>query len=197
MSDTVRLKLRRPIKSLRGHSAAIESNSAADSTAFRLLNLESEAEKRDRDRQAAKACLDQISSELSKTGDIVLENLTAVTRLATELGLCLAREIVGEALDKGIVDPTATVLSTLQSMVLSAEDAGIRIAISAEDFSLVVASLQDLPEFAAFADRVEFSVDPTLPRAAVRIETGSGRLQYEPQEVLAKLCDEVRRSASA
>lgn len=197
MIASARLQLRRRIKGLRGHSASPEASSQVASKTTWLLNLESQAEKSELDRQATNACVQQITSELDKTSAIVLENLTAITSLATELGLSLAREIVGEALDKGIVDPTPTVLRTLQSMVLSAEDAGIKIAISADDFSLVVARLQEQPEFRAYAEQVEFTLDPGLARGSVRIETGSGRLQYEPQEVLAKLCDEVRRGASA
>jgi hypothetical protein len=54
-----------------------------------------------------------------------------------------------------------------------------------------------MPELADEVAASRFVADATVARGGVRAETGSGRLLYDPREVLERICAEVRREASS
>ena len=197
MTHTVRLPLQRKLVSLKVHSAQPELSIGESPKTRWLFDLSALGERRESDRMVALQCLEAIREALAQTATQVEENLTSIASLAIELGLALAREIVGDAIDRELLNPAAIVLRTLESVTLSPGDASLSIFLSSTDFSTVVAELQRLPEFAEFAGQTEFVIDPNLGQGAVRIETGAGRLRYEPQEVLTILCEEVRRESQS
>ena len=57
--------------------------------------------------------------------------------------------------------------------------------------------IAESPELAREAAAAQFVADASVPSGGVRAETGAGRLQYDPREVLERICEEVRREASA
>ena len=57
--------------------------------------------------------------------------------------------------------------------------------------------LADVTELADEIASSRFVADATVARGGVRAETGSGRLLYDPREVLERICAEVRREASS
>lgn len=195
MTNSLRLPLRRKLVSLRLHSVQPVPHTRGSSPSRWLFDLEQLAERRKSDRKVSLQCIEAIHQALTQTATQVEENLASIASLATELGLALAREIVGDAIDRELLDPTTTVLRSLESVTLSSKDTRLSIFLSPTDFSAVVSELQKSPEFATLSEHAEFAVDAELGQGSVRIETGAGKLLYEPREVLDILCEEVRRES--
>jgi len=144
---------------------------------------------RDLARGAQKA-VEQIPSQVN-------QRLDEVAAIAVELGLALANELVGDALAKGLVDPTPTVVRCLRDCVHGSDRGDLVVRLHPQDLPLVQTSLQQHPEVCDEAAAARFVADATLPRGGVRAETQAGRLHYDPREVLARICDEVRREAAS
>ena len=117
--------------------------------------------------------------------------------MATELGLAIAREVVGVAVEEGLLDPSETVLRCLRQIVQGGTESGLRIELSPEDLNSVIANLEASPELKDVVRDVEFVANPALDRACVEISTRRGRMVYDPSEVLDRICDEIRKGASA
>jgi hypothetical protein len=123
--------------------------------------------------------------------------LDEVAGLAVELGLALANELVGDALAKGLVDPTPTVVRCLRDCVHGSSRTDLVVRLHPHDLAAVQTNLQGHPEVAEEVAAARFVADPTVPRGGVRAETGSGRMQYDPRDVITRICAEVRREATA
>ncbi len=169
---------------------------AAQSPARQLLDL--------KDLQAQRAAAVQALLELARSARRTVEalpqqvtaRLDEVAGLAVELGLALAREIVGDALQKGLVDPTATVVRCLRDCVHGSQTTDLVVRLHPLDLQTVQTALQGMSEVQEEVAAARFVADAAIPRGGVRAETGAGRLQYDPREVLERICDEVRREAS-
>lgn len=123
--------------------------------------------------------------------------LDEVAALAVELGLGVAREIVGTALDKGLVDPTPTVVRCLRDCVHGSSPRDLVVRLHPDDLALVQERLQTE---AAVADEVaaaRFVADASVPRGGVRAETETGRLRYDPRDALERVAAEVRREVGS
>jgi hypothetical protein len=105
--------------------------------------------------------------------------------------------LVGAALDKGLVDPTPVVLRCLRDCVHGAGKADLVVRLNPQDLAAVQERLRDNAELRQEIADARFVADPVVPRGGVRAETGAGRLLYDPQEVLARICAEVRREVSS
>jgi flagellar biosynthesis/type III secretory pathway protein FliH len=123
--------------------------------------------------------------------------LEEVAGIAVELGLAIARELVGAALAKGLVDPTPTVVRCLRDCVHGSSKADLVVRLHPQDLAAVQERLQGHPELQQEIAQARFVGDAAVPRGGVRAETGAGRLLYDPNDVLARICDEVRREATS
>jgi flagellar biosynthesis/type III secretory pathway protein FliH len=125
------------------------------------------------------------------------QRLDQIAGIAVELGLALAQEIVGSALQQGLVDPLPTVVRCLRDAIHGSDGADLTIRLHPEDLASVQRRAANLPEVKEEVAAARFVADPKVPRGGVLAETGAGRLRYEPLEVLQRICAEVRREASA
>jgi flagellar biosynthesis/type III secretory pathway protein FliH len=160
-----------------------------------LLDLK----QRDEQRAAALKALRELARSCQRTVDglpqQVVQRLDEVAALAVELGLALANELVGDALGKGLVDPTPTVARCLRDCVHGSSKADLVLRLHPDDLASVQQNLAATPDLQEELAVARFVADPTVPRGGVRAETGAGRLHFDPREVLDRICAEVRREA--
>ena len=182
---------------LRLHRRRASDGEALPARAQALLDLEARNRQREADEQALRHLVAAMKTQVDGVPEIVRTRLDEVAGVAVELGLAVAREIVGAALDKGQVDPTETVKRCLADCVHGSDRGDLVVRLHPEDVAAVQTKLAAMPELAAELDRATITADATVPRGGVRAETGAGRLHYDPNEVLARICEEVRREASA
>ena len=186
-----------PLLGFRLHAQHGGSGGPAVERVRELLDLKL----REEQRRAAVQALRDLAKTCQRTVDgipqQVGQRLDEVAALAVELGLALANELVGDALGKGLVDPTPTVVRCLRDCVHGSSKADLVIRLHPDDLGFVQAQLaatSGLQEELAVA---RFVADPTVPRGGVRAETGAGRLHFDPREVLERICAEVRREAAS
>ena len=165
--------------------------------AQRLLDLEERNRAREAELDAMKATLDEARKQLQALPETVGARLDEVAAVAVELGLSIARELVGRALDEHFVDPTPAVIRCLRDSVRGADSADLVVKLNPHDLATVKTNLEHHPELAHRAGDAQFVADAGVPAGGVRAETGAGRLRYDPREVLDRICEEVRREASA
>ncbi len=165
--------------------------------AQQLLDLKALQERREAATAAVRELAARARTVVEALPQQVGERLDQIAGIAVELGLALANELVGDALGKGLVDPTPTVVRCLRDCVHGSSRADLVVRLHPEDLPLVQQLLPAHPEVREEAAAARFVADASVPRGGVRAETGAGRLVYDPREVLQRLCDEVRREASA
>ena len=165
--------------------------------ARQLLDLESQNMRREADAQVLRDLLAEARNQVAAIPGAVQARLEEIAGITVELGLAIAREIVGEALDQGMVDPTPTVARCLADCVHGSDRGDLVVKLNPEDVANVQTRLAQMPELGEEVAAARFVADPTVPTGGVRAETGAGRLRYDPREVLERICDEVRREASA
>jgi flagellar biosynthesis/type III secretory pathway protein FliH len=161
-----------------------------------LLSLAERTKRHEAEQQAVQAALAAIQKSLQTLPTTVNGRLEQVAALAVELGLAVAREIVGAALDQGFVDPTPTVLRCLRDCVHGSDRGDLVVHLHPEDLALVLDRLARVPELREQVAAARFVSDPALGRGAVRAETGAGRLRYDPQEACERVAAEVRKAAT-
>ncbi|MEZ6036042.1 MAG: FliH/SctL family protein [Planctomycetota bacterium] len=162
-----------------------------------LLDLKARNEQRLADEKALRQLVATARAQVAALPGQVRERTDEVAALAVELGLQIARELVGAALDKGLVDPTPTVARCLADCVHGSDRSDLVVKLNPADAEAVRNGLAQLPELAEEAEAARFVADASVPRGGVRAETGAGRLRYDPLDVLQRICDEVRREASS
>lgn len=169
---------------------------AAGAPAQTLLDLK----QREKDREAAVQAVRDLCAAARRTVESlpaqVEARLEQVAGIAVELGLSIARELVGAALDKGLVDPTPTVARCLRDCVHGSSKADLVVRLHPQDLAPVRQRLEAHPELQEEVAQTRFVADAAVPRGGVRAETGAGRLLYDPTDVLTRICDEVRREAT-
>jgi flagellar biosynthesis/type III secretory pathway protein FliH len=183
-----------PLVGLRLHPAV--GPGAAAGRTRELLDLKD----REAQRTAALQALQQLATTARATVAAVpaqvATRLDEVAALAVELGLAVARELVGHALAKGHVDPTPTVVRCLRDCVHGASDADLVVRLHPDDVAAVETALQGMSELRDEIAVARFVGDPAVPRGGVCAETGAGRLRYDPRDVLERICAEIRREAA-
>ncbi len=191
------IQVEAPITGLRMHSRHAAAGSPAAARVATLLDL--------KEREVRRATESKLLQELALAARAVVEHVPAAvgTRLdefaslAVELGLAIARELVGTALEKGLVDPTPTVARCLRDCVHGSERTELVLRLHPQDLDLVQGKLATMPELQDELAAARFVGDHTVPRGGVRAETEAGRLRYDPKEALERVCAEVRREALA
>jgi flagellar biosynthesis/type III secretory pathway protein FliH len=185
-----------PIRALRLHARRDGGGVPCAPRVQQLLDLK----QRETQRAAAvQAVLDLVRDARAAVATIpeqVTRHADEVARLAVELGLSIARELVGDALQRGLVDPTPTVLRCLRDCVHGSDRGDLVVRLHPHDLAVVQTALQSAAGLQDEVAAARFVADPTVPRGGVRAETGAGRLRYDPRDVLERMCDEVRREAS-
>ncbi len=162
-----------------------------------LLDLEARRQQREADLAQLRDVLAAARKQLTELPQVVGARVDELAGVAVELGLAIAREVIGAALDQHFVDPTPTVARCLRDCVHGSSDADLVIRLNPEDVAGVKTKIAESPELAREAAAAQFVADASVPSGGVRAETGAGRLHYDPREVLERICEEVRREASA
>ncbi|MBL9077464.1 MAG: hypothetical protein JNL08_08175 [Planctomycetes bacterium] len=166
-------------------------------TAARLLDLgEREALRVDEGRRVVELAA-AARRAIAELPTLVGQRLDEVAALAVELGLQVAREIVGAALDAGRHDPTPTVARCLRDCVRGSSATDLVVRLHPDDAAAVQQRLAAQPELHDEVAAARFVADPKVPRGGVRAETSTGRLRYDPREALERIVAEVRREAAS
>ncbi len=192
MTQNMKLSLTRPLKGLRPHRLPVEGAESPGEGGEWILAVRERVQEEARRRAAVQTCLEGINRAVDSITTTVDRRLDEVAALATELGLALAREVLGAALEKGLVDPAPTVSRCLRELAASA-DKEIAVFLAPDDLDLVLDELEKQADPRERLARARFAADPELDCGSVRIETAAGQLLYDPAEVLQRICDEVRR----
>jgi flagellar biosynthesis/type III secretory pathway protein FliH len=196
MTTTCAIELSTRLVGLRLHQHRGPGGVAA-STVQALLDLQARARQRDADDRALRELIVAARAKTDAIPGQVTARLDEIAAIAVELGLGIAREIVGVALDRGLVDPTPTVARCLADCVHGSDRADLVVRLHPDDLAGVAERLEHLPEIQDELAAAKLVADPRVPRGGVRAETGAGRLRYDPNEVLGRICDEVRREANS
>lgn len=197
MTSTSTVPVPQRLVGLRLHRRAGAGGAPATPRARQLLDLEERTRQLEADREQLRGALSTAQQQLQSLPQVVNQRLDEVAGVAVELGLSIARELVGAALDRHLVDPTPTVARCLRDCVHGSGGADLVVRLHPDDLAGVKTSLAAAPELARLAADAELVADGSVPRGGVRAETGAGRLHYDPREVLERICEEVRREASA
>ena len=195
MTSTTTVPFTAPLVGIRLHARRQSGGVPEAGPAARLLDLKEREAQR---LQATKAVL-ELARLMARTVDAVPQQvgqrLDEVAGIAVELGLSLAREIVGSALERGLADPTPTVVRCLRDCVHGSSKADLVVRLHPLDLEGVQQQLAGMSELQDEVGSARFVADKSVPRGGVRAETGAGRLLYDPSEVLERISAEVRREA--
>lgn len=181
---------------LRLHSRRGPGGIPESGRARMLLDLESRNLKREADQQVLRDLVNEAANQVAQVPGVVQSRLDEVAGIAVELGLAIAREIVGKAIDDGNMDPTDVVTRCLRDCVHGSSSGDLVIRLNPDDLAGVKTNLSRMPDLDEEVASARFVADATIPSGGVRAETGAGRLLYNPREVLDRICEEVRREAS-
>ncbi|MBL8728450.1 MAG: hypothetical protein JNM25_08475 [Planctomycetes bacterium] len=173
------------------------AGTAQAATVVSLLDLGRREARRVAESELVERLVAQAQRTVSELSTQVGARLDEVAALAVELGLGIAREIVGAALDKGLVDPTPTVVRCLRDCVHGATPTDLVVRLHPEDLQLVQERLRRIDEVRDEVAAARFVADPSIPRGGVRAETEAGRLRYDPRDALERVAAEVRREAAS
>lgn len=193
MTERLVITVTRPIAGLRVYRVPT-AQEKRDPRAAWLLGLR-EAQVREAERHAELLrCLDALQQHAGQIPEAVQRNLDQVISMATEIGLAVAREVVGEAVERGAVDPLPAVRRCVEESVAGLSGGKIDVRLHPEDLSIVVDEIQQEPSLRSKAGSIEFVPDPGLQRGSVHIDSPSGTLRYECAEVLDRISRDVRQS---
>jgi len=187
MTATLKVPFTEDLAGLRMHRAVAPEE--ADGRVKWLLSLH----EREQQRQALHSLAVTTTQCLEALPLRVGERLDEIAALSVELGIAIAREIVGDSLDRGHVDPTPTVARCLRDCVHGRSPADLVVRLHPEDVAIVQKNLAEDASLQEQFQLCKFVGDPEIQRGAVRAETESGRLRYDPREALERVSDEVRR----
>lgn len=187
-----------PVRGLRVRTMpADETHVDADPQTLALLQLRELQVQRVLRHEELMRCLGEIREALGQVPQRVQDNLEQIAALTTEIGLTVAGEVVGEALARGLVDPTPIVKRCLDGAVVGLTDPQVEVALNPEDLPLVVDELDNDAELQGRIPSVTFAPNPGLPRGAVQVQTAAGRSTYQPAEVLERIATELRQEMQA
>lgn len=197
MESTTRPPVAAPIVAIRLLPRHARAGSPQAAAVASLVDLGEREARRVAETRLVERLVQNAQRAVDELPQQVAARLEEVAALAVELGLGIAREIVGAALDKGCVDPTPTVVRCLRDCVHGASPTDLVVRLHPDDLQPVQQRLPGFPEVQEEVAAARFVADPSVPRGGVRAETGAGRLRYDPREILERVADEVRREASS
>jgi flagellar biosynthesis/type III secretory pathway protein FliH len=193
----LKLPVEEPIAGLRMHPSQPVPGTEAAATVQWLIGLGDARRRRDAEHKALLTIAQSVERTLLNLPGTVNHRLDAVAGMVVELGLAVAGEIVGAALEQGLVDPTPTVARCLREAVHGSDQGDLKIHLHPEDLGLVFDRLQQQPELHDRLAAAELVADAAVARGAVRAETGAGRLRWDPREVLQRISREIRAEVEA
>jgi flagellar biosynthesis/type III secretory pathway protein FliH len=196
MTTFQKLPVAAPIVGLRLHSRSADPGSPQGRKIAWLLSLDAREKQRAADAAALQTLARSVQQAVQQLPPAVAGRLDEIAGIAVELGLAVAREIVGSALEKGHVDPTPTVARCLRDCVHGSDRSDLVIRLHPADVEMVRRQLVDHAELQEEVAKARFVADATVARGAVRAETETGRLRYDPREALERVCAEVRREVA-
>lgn len=161
-----------------------------------LLDLGERERRRAAEGELVAGLVASAERALAELPPLVGQRLDGIATLTVELAMQVAREIVGAALDQGRFDPTPVVARCLRDCVHGASPSDLVVRLHPDDLELVRQRLQQARELEEEVAAARFVADPTLARGAVRAETETGRLRYDPREALERVAAEIRREAT-
>jgi len=194
--STTRLPVGAPIVALRLHPRRPAAGAPAAAKVAELLDLGAREARREAE---GKLFVDVVAAMKRTIGDVpkaVAARLDEVAAIAVELGLGIAREVVGAAIERGLVDPLPTVVRCLRDCVHGSSSTDLTVRLHPEDLELVKARIAAMPEIADEAASAKFVADPKVPRGGVHAETDAGRLRWDPRSAVTRIADEVRRGVA-
>lgn len=196
MGLVARLPVQSPIVGLRLHARHPAAGSPTATTVTELLDLGERERRRSAEGKAVTEFVTAMSRAVAELPGTVGARLDEVAAIAVELGLAIAREVAGAALDKGLVDPTPTVVRCLRDCVHGADRDDLVVRLHPGDLELVKSRLATMPEIESEVATARFVADPRVARGGVQAETSTGRLRYDPREIVSRISEEVRREVA-
>lgn len=200
MSGVLRVaaQLAQPVRSLGVPNPG--SASAEERTAHaRLLDLGAAARDAAAVRARALATLASVETALGQIAVQIDARLDQLQALVIELGLGVAEEVVGAAVDTGRADVTAAVRRCLDDLVIGPGDAQVVVRLHPEDLAEVLPWIEDEVR-ARVAVRggpqLSFEPDAGLWRGSARVDTDAGQLRYQVDEVLAAMAQAIRAAVA-
>lgn len=158
-----------------------------------LLDLKIADELRLARDQAVTVAAESIARALAELDEQVDQALQQVADLSVELGLAVAREVVGRAAEQGLVDLIPVVKDCLSRIVVAPSDSEVLLKLHPQDQPGIVEHLGERAERAEAVVPVRIVPDPSVERGEVVVETGVGRLSKAPLEVLDRLTETLRQ----
>jgi flagellar biosynthesis/type III secretory pathway protein FliH len=197
MTTAQRVPVGAPIVGIRLHGKSASPGTPQAAKVAWLLSLDAREKQRAADAAALQAISRAVQLAIADMPAAVGGRLDEIGGIAVELGLAIAREIVGNALDRGFVDPTPTVARCLRDCVHGSDRGDLVVRLHPADLELVRSQLAKLPELVDEVAASRLVADATVARGAVRAETETGRLRYDPREALERVSAEVRREVTS
>ncbi|MBL8750664.1 MAG: hypothetical protein JNK78_16010 [Planctomycetes bacterium] len=197
MSLVARLPVQSPIVGLRLHSRHPAPGSPTAATVTELLDLGERERVRAAEGKQVTDCVAAMSRAVAELPRTVGARLDEIAAIAVELGLAIAREVAGAALDKGLADPTPTVVRCLRDCVHGADRDDLVVRLHPGDLELVKSRLAAMPELESEVATARLVADPKVLRGGVQAETSTGRLRYDPREAVKRISEEVRREVAS
>lgn len=194
--NVLKIELQEPIRGVRLMRNVAAGDAPAIATARWLVQLGEARARREAESKSLQSVVQGMQRTLQQVNTTVVQRLDAIAETVVELGLAVAREIVGEAIDKGLLDPTPTVVHCLRDCVHGSSGGDLVVHLHPDDLAPVLTRLSQMPELRAQLAACRMVPDPALARGAVRAETATGRLRYDPAEVFDRVAATVRSAAA-
>ncbi len=189
------IALEQPIRGVRVLSRSANADAATRGKVKWLVSLGEQKARREAELKALQAVAQAVQRAMHQSQASVTQRTDELAALVVELGLSVAREIVGAALDRGDVDPMPTVVHCLRDCVHGSDDEDLVVKLHPDDLALVSERLRTMPDLADAVAKAKFVADATLGRGEVRASTDAGKLRYDPRETFERVAAAVRNAA--
>ena len=189
------IALEQPIRGVRVLSRSANADAATRGKVKWLVSLGEQKTRREAELKALQATAHAVQRAMQQSQVSVTQRVDELAALVVELGLSVAREIVGAALDRGDCDPTPTVVHCLRDCVHGSDEDDLVVKLHPDDLALVSERLRAMPDLADAVAKSKFVADATLGRGEVRASTDAGKLRYDPRETFERVASAVRNAA--
>ena len=184
-----------PIRAVRVLSRSAFADESTRGKVKWLMSLGDLKARRDAEQKSLLTIAQAVARAVQQTQATVQQRTDELAALVVELGLAVAREIVGSALDRGDVDPTPTVVHCLRDCVHGSSESDLVVRLHPDDMAIVQARVAAMPELHESVALTKFLADPSLGRGEVRAATEAGKLRYDPREAFERVAAAVRNAA--
>jgi flagellar biosynthesis/type III secretory pathway protein FliH len=195
MTELLKLPLLEAPRGLRLHAERKPDGGTSAKVSW-LLGLGEAQARRIAEHKALLQMVQSLQRTMLTLPAVVTARLDQIAAMAVELGLAVAREVVGDALARGHVDPTPVVARCLREAVHGSTAADLVVHLHPDDLAPVMDRVARDPELQAQFAAATLRPDPQQPRGSVHAVTGAGSLTWEPLHVLERLAEELRRAAA-